>query len=68
MVLSLIAISITSGNVLAIFPVNTLFWLGVSATIVTVSVPKRAEAVSPVRNTNDELPAGRWDKAPLGQH
>lgn len=61
MVLSLIAISITSGNVLAIFPVNTLFWLGVSATIVTVSVPKRAESPRLVRNSSDELPAGRWD-------
>jgi hypothetical protein len=36
MVLSLIAISMTSGNVLGIFPVNTLFWLGVSATIIAV--------------------------------
>lgn len=48
MVLSLIAISITSGNVLGIFPVNTLFWLGVSATIIAVvgvkSEPEREAA------------------------
>jgi hypothetical protein len=36
MVLSLIAISITSGNVLGIFPVNTLFWLGISCAIVVL--------------------------------
>jgi len=68
MVLSLIAISITSGNVLAIFPVNTLFWLGVSATFVTVGVPKHVEGLSPVRAPSDELPVGCWKAAPFVQH
>lgn len=37
LVISLFAISITSGNVLSIFPVNTFFWLGVTATILVVA-------------------------------
>jgi hypothetical protein len=60
MVLSLIAISITSGNVLAIFPVNTLFWMGVSATIVCVGVPamraaKESESASSATRINPWL-------------
>ncbi|MBX7208025.1 MAG: hypothetical protein K1X78_06935 [Verrucomicrobiaceae bacterium] len=41
--MSLFAISITSGNVLSIFPVNTFFWLAVTATIVVVSADARAQ-------------------------
>jgi hypothetical protein len=37
-------ISITSGNVLSIFPVNTFFWLAVTATIVIVAADARAIA------------------------
>lgn len=42
LVMSLFAISITSGNVLSIFPVNTFFWLGVTATILVVAADARA--------------------------
>lgn len=45
--MSFFAISITSGNVLSIFPVNTFFWLAVTATIVIVAADARANA--PVR-------------------
>jgi len=42
--MSFFAISITSGNVLSIFPVNTFFWLAVTATIVIVGADARANA------------------------
>lgn len=42
--MSFFAISITSGNVLSIFPVNTFFWLAVTATIVIVAADARASA------------------------
>jgi hypothetical protein len=44
MAMSFFAISITSGNVLSIFPVNTFFWLAVTATIVIVAADSRAVA------------------------
>lgn len=40
--LSFFAISITSGNVLTIFPVNVFFWLAVTSTILIVSADKAA--------------------------
>ena len=59
--MSFFAISITSGNVLSIFPVNTFFWLAVTATIVIVAADARAHA--PVRAkaplpSNAPLPGG----------
>ena len=42
--MSFFVISVTSGNVLSIFPVNTFFWLAVTATIVIVGADARANA------------------------
>lgn len=42
--MSFFAISITSGNVLSIFPVNTFFWLAVTSTIVVVAADAKEHA------------------------
>ncbi len=49
MAISFFAISITSGNVLSIFPVNTFFWLAVTATIVIVAADSKAHAPIPAK-------------------
>ena len=60
--MSFFVISITSGNVLSIFPVNTFFWLAVTATIVIVGADARANAPAP-----KEAPLPSNDPIP-GQH
>lgn len=55
-VLALIAISMVSGNVLTVFPVNVIFWLSVSAVIVAVRQPSPL-ASSGVNQVNQAQPA-----------
>lgn len=59
--MSFFAISITSGNVLSIFPVNTFFWLAVTATIVIVAADARANA--PARKSAASASGARFASA-----
>ncbi len=44
MVISLIAISVASGSVLSVFPVNVFFWLAVAATILLAHEPAKMKS------------------------